>query len=78
MGSHGGGTPEGQREVLSTYGITEARFGVPIRTSMDVDHLGATSDDIDIHFSTDAREADGLIIVNRIKPHTDFKGAIGS
>jgi lactate racemase-like protein len=78
MGSHGGGAAEGQREVLATYGITEETVGVPIHTSMDVEQLGTTEDGIKIHFSTEAYHADGIIIVNRVKPHTDFTGGIGS
>ncbi len=78
MGSHGGGTEVGQREVLATYGITEERLGVPIRTSIEVSHLGATADGIEVNFSSDALSADGIIIINRVKPHTDFRGAIGS
>lgn len=78
MGSHGGGTAEGQREVLATCGITEESLGVPIHTSMNVEQLGMTDDGVKIQFSTDAYQADGIIIFNRIKPHTDFSGGIGS
>ena len=78
MGSHGGGTPDGQREVLATYDITEDSFGVSINTSMEVEDLGTTPDGVRIQFSSEALRADGIIIVNRIKPHTDFTGAIGS
>lgn len=78
MGSHGGGTAEGQLDVLKTYGITEETLGVPIQTSMEVEQLGTTEDGVKIQFSTEAHRADGIIIVNRIKPHTDFSGGIGS
>ncbi|HSE23469.1 MAG TPA: lactate racemase domain-containing protein, partial [Pyrinomonadaceae bacterium] len=78
MGSHGGGTPEGQRDILATYDITEQSLGVTINTSMEVEELGTTPDGIKILFSSEAYQADGIIIVNRIKPHTDFTGAIGS
>jgi len=78
MGSHGGGTPEGQRDILATYDITEESLGVTINTSMEVEDLGTTPDGIRIQFSSEAYRADGIIIVNRIKPHTDFTGAIGS
>jgi len=78
MGSHGGGTAEGQRDVLQTYGITEQTVGVPIQTSMDVETLGKTEDGVKIQFSSEAYGADGIVILNRIKPHTDFTGGIGS
>ena len=78
MGSHGGATPEGQREVLASYGITEAAMGVPILASLDVRQVGATSDGVAVFCSTDALAADGIVLVNRIKPHTDFFGTLGS
>lgn len=78
MGSHGGATAEGQREVLASYDITEAAMGVPIRAAMDVRRVGTTPDGDPILCSTEALAADGLVIVNRIKPHTDFYGRIGS
>ncbi len=78
MGSHGGATPEGQREVLGTFGITESNLGVPIYDSLDVRHLGETSEGIPVYCSTEAMKADGILLINRIKPHTDFFGKIGS
>lgn len=78
MGSHGGATPEGQREVLASYGITEAAMGVPILASLEVRQVGATADGVPVFCSTDALAADGIVLVNRIKPHTDFFGALGS
>lgn len=78
MGSHGGATPEGQRGVIAEYGITEASMGVPIRASLDVRELGVSSDSVPVFCSTDALAADGIILVNRIKPHTDFEGTLGS
>jgi hypothetical protein len=72
MGSHGGATPEGQKELLAEYGITEAALGVPIRAGMDVEKLGVTPDGVDVVFSAEALKADGVVVVNRIKPHTDF------
>lgn len=78
MGSHGGGTAEGQQKVLESYGITEAYTGAPIRSSMDVVELGATEDGIPLHFDRHAYEADHIVIVNRIKPHTSFSGPIES
>lgn len=78
MGSHGGATPEGQRSLLSEYGITEERMGVPLRDSMGVERLGTTEEGIPVHFSAEALKADGIVVVNRVKPHTDFIGKVGS
>jgi hypothetical protein len=78
MGSHGGATPEGQREVLASYGITESSLGVPIRASLEVTEVGKTSDGIPAYCSNDALSADGIVLINRIKPHTDFSGTLGS
>ena len=78
MGSHGGATPEGQREVLASYGITEAAMGVPILASLEVRQVGATGEGVPVFCSTDALAADGIVLVNRIKPHTDFFGTLGS
>ncbi len=78
MGSHGGATPEGQAKVLAEYGITPATMGVSIETSMEVRPIGATSDGLDVVFSLPALQADGIIVINRIKPHTDFHGTLGS
>src|SRR5262245_47270078 len=73
MGSHGGATPEGQIEVLASYGISEAIQGVPVNASMDTLVLGRTEQGLDVIFSVEAKKADGIIVVNRIKPHTDFQ-----
>jgi hypothetical protein len=79
MGSHGGATPEGQIELLAEYGITEAQVGVPIRASMDTERIGVTDDGVAVYFSTEALRSDGVIVINRIKPHTDFSStALGS
>jgi len=78
MGSHGGATPEGQREVLASYDITEATMGVPILASLDVRQVGSTAEGVPVFCSTDALGADGILLVNRIKPHTDFSGTLGS
>jgi hypothetical protein len=72
MGSHGGATPEGQLELLAEYGITEARLGVPIRADVGAERIGATSEGVDVFFGSEALRADGVVIINRIKPHTDF------
>ena len=78
MGSHGGATAEGQIDVLGTYHITEAALGVPIRASMEVKQVGVSEDGVPCFCSVEAANADGVIIVNRIKPHTDFSGELGS
>lgn len=78
MGSHGGGTEEGQRMVLAGYGITEEKLGVPIITTVDVVELGHTPKGIPVFFDKAAFEADLIIPINRIKLHTDFIGPIQS
>jgi hypothetical protein len=78
MGSHGGATPEGQAKVLAEYGITADAVGVPFETSMEVRKIGATPSGLDVVFSVAALEADGVVAINRIKPHTDFNGTLGS
>ena len=78
MGSHGGATPEGQTQLLAEYGITEERLGVPIRAGMEVEQIGKTEDGVNVYFSREALQSDGVIVINRIKPHTDFSGFLGS
>ena len=78
MGSHGGATSEGQKEILQHYGITEDRLGVPIKASMEVTQIGETSDGIPVLIGKSASQADHIVIVNRVKPHTDFEGDIES
>lgn len=78
MGSHGGATVEGQTEVLANYGIREDLLGAPVRATMDtviVDHL---PDGTPLHVDRLAQEADGIVLINRIKPHTTFRGVIES
>src|SRR5438128_140157 len=77
MGSHGGATPEGQREVLAHYGITDATMGCEIRATMDVVQVGETMG-LPVWLDRIASEADWIGLVNRVKPHTDFKGSIES
>src|SRR4029079_975010 len=77
MGSHGGGTAEGQLSVLEHYGITEATMGCPVRATMDVVQVGETLG-LPVWLDRFASEADWIGLVNRIKPHTDFKGSIES
>ncbi len=78
MGSHGGATAEGQRALIAEYGITEERLGVPVRASMDTELIGSTEEGIPVRFSREALRADGILVVNRVKPHTDFAGRITS
>jgi hypothetical protein len=78
MGSHGGATPEGQTEVLASYGITESAMGAPIRASMEAREIGIAECGARVFGSVPALEADHIILVNRIKPHTDFFGSLGS
>ena len=74
MGSHGGATSEGQRAVLAGLGITEESMGCPIRSSMEVVPAGRNAEGAQVFMSRDAAEADGVIVCNRIKPHTCFRG----
>ncbi|WP_444310598.1 lactate racemase domain-containing protein [Megasphaera sp.] len=74
MGSHGGATAEGQREILAGYGIVEEYVGCPIVSSMEVKKIGQTEDGRDVFIDKNAAEADGIIISCRIKPHTAFRG----
>jgi hypothetical protein len=78
MGSHGGATAAGQCEVLATYGVTEARLGVPIRATMEVVELGCTPRGMPVLVDKIAAEADWVAVINRIKPHTEFSGDIES
>ena len=78
MGSHGGATAEGQKEVLTNYCITEDFVGCPILSSMEVTHIGYTEDGRDVYIDKNAAEADGIIISCRIKPHTAFRGTYES
>jgi hypothetical protein len=78
MGSHGGATSQGQLEMLAGYGVTAETMGVPIEASMEVKKIGTALDGLDVVFSLPAQAADGIIVLNRVKPHTDFRGTMGS
>jgi len=78
MGSHGGGTAEGQKAVLESYGITEAYVGAPIRASMDVIALGTTSEGFPVVLDKHASGADHIGVVARVKAHTSYHGPIES
>ena len=72
MGSHGGATADGQRELLAGYGVTAETMGVPVKTDMDTVVLGTNPVGLPIYFDKNAYQADGIILANRVKPHTDF------
>jgi hypothetical protein len=74
MGSHGGGTAEGQRALLGEFGVTEEALGCPIRSEMETAVLGTDGFGLPIHFDRNALGADGIVLLNRIKPHTSFTG----
>ena len=79
MGSHGGATPEGQKRILADYGITEQTMGVPIEAAMETREIGRTQNGIPAFTSSAALSADGIVVLNRVKPHTDyFSRSIGS
>src|SRR5437763_5467202 len=78
MGSHGAATAEGQAEVLAHYGITEATMECPIRSSLDVVPLTRTADGIQTYMDRNAYESDGVMLIGRVKWHTDFDGKIES
>lgn len=74
MGSHGGATEEGQRQILASFGITEAAMGCPISCKMDTVEVGRAASGRPVHMDRAAREADGILLFNRVKPHTSFRG----
>lgn len=74
MGSHGGGAADGQRAVLEHLGVTEASVGAPIISDTAVEQIDVTSWGMPVYFDKAALEADWIVPVNRIKPHTDFAG----
>ncbi|WP_049926820.1 lactate racemase domain-containing protein [Halopiger goleimassiliensis] len=81
MGSHGGATAEGQRDLLAALDVTEERIGAPIDARMDVEEVGEVTvgeTTVPAYVSTAALEADGVVVLNRVKPHTNFTGRIES
>lgn len=74
MGSHGGATAAGQRDVLTHLGVTDARVGAPVVSDMATDEVGRTDDGIAVRLDRQALRADGIIFVGRVKPHTAFRG----
>lgn len=78
MGSHGGGTAEGQRELIEGYGITEEYVGCPIRSSMETVIVCQAAEGFPVHFDKHAYGADHVLVIGRIKPHTAFVGEVES
>ncbi|CAB5147282.1 Iron-sulfur cluster-binding protein [Olavius algarvensis associated proteobacterium Delta 3] len=78
MGSHGGGTADGQRAILSHLGITEEAMGAPLCSDMEAISLGRIRGDVHLFCAKDAIEADHLVVINRVKPHTKFSAPIES
>jgi len=74
MGSHGGGTSEGQRQLLGEYGISEEALGVPVKTDMTAKVIGTNSWNEPVYWDANALNADAVVTISRIKPHTDFRG----
>lgn len=74
MGSHGGATDEGQRQILESYGITEEFCGCPIFSSMETVRVGELPNGDEVRVDKFAHEADAVIVVGRIKAHTAFRG----
>jgi hypothetical protein len=78
MGSHGGATAEGQKQVLSSYGIDEKTMGCPVEATMEVVEVGCLEDGTPVLLNRLAFEADGVVLINRVKPHTSFRGPFES
>lgn len=78
MGSHGGATASGQLEMLAGLGITKESVGCPVEATMETVVVGTLADGTPVHHDALAAKADGVLLVNRIKPHTDFRGPIES
>lgn len=78
MGSHGGATAEGQRAVLEHLGVTEESVGCEIRSTMEVVKLGELPNGLPVYIDKYASLADGIVVINRVKPHTAFRGPVES
>lgn len=75
MGSHGGATGEGQAELLADFGVTATTMGCPVRSAMDVVEVGLTASGTTVYCDAYAAGADAIVVINRVKPHTNFKAA---
>jgi hypothetical protein len=78
MGSHGGASPDGQRQLIAHFGVTEEAMGCPVRAEMETRSLGRTASGVEARMAETAWESDGILLMNRIKPHTNYKGPIES
>ena len=78
MGSHGGGTVENQKALLAGYGVTEEKVGAEVRATMETVVPAVLDDGTKVHMDKFAYEADGVVLINRVKPHTNFRGSIES
>lgn len=78
MGSHGGATNEGQRQVLEEYGVVPEYVGAEVRSSMAAVQLGTTPEGFPAFMDRNAWESDGVLVINRVKPHTGFSGGVES
>ncbi len=78
MGSHGGGTEEGQKRILASYGVTEESMGCQVIASMELVNLGHVSKGMPVYFDKEASRCDVVVAINRIKPHLEINGEIGS
>jgi hypothetical protein len=78
MGSHGSASSEGQKKVLENYGVSEKKMGVPIQSSLNVIEIGETGDGIPVYIDQLAMNADHIVLINRVKMHTEFEADIES
>lgn len=78
MGSHGGATAQGQRDILASYGVTEERMSARVLSDMEPVVLGKTKNELTLYLDRNASQADWIIPIGRIKPHTDFRGPVES
>ena len=78
MGSHGASTAEGQARVLEHLGMSEKELGCPVRATMETARIGETPSGVAVYMDRNAYEADSVIVVNRVKPHTAFRGTVES
>src|SRR5918998_4019271 len=78
MGSHGASTAEGQARVLAHLGVSEEQVGCPVRATMESVRIGETPSGVAVYMDRNAYEADSVIVVNRVKPHTAFRGTVES
>ncbi len=78
MGSHAGGTAEGQRALIESYGVTESGVGCPIRAGMETEIVCQATEGFPVHFDRHAFAADHVLVFNRVKPHTNFSGQLQS